>query len=169
MEKVILAIKLVYQEWGFRLLTIILFLGTFTFYLFLLPVSFTGGKIGLVSLKFLNPVLIFFSFSLALFFSLSLTFIIYSLRSGLKAKGRPQSIIAMIFALLPGFLCCTPLIPSLLVILGASTPLIFGLTGPIQGFFASYSLYFYIFSLILVVWAFYLSAKNLVGICHLKS
>lgn len=168
MEKIIIAIKLVYRKLSFRILTAILFLVIFILYLFLLPSTFTGGKIGFFSLQFLTIQLIFFSFALALFFSVSITFLVYSFRSGLKIKTAPQNISGMILALLPGMLCCTPVIPSILAILGASTPFLFRFSGPIQGFLTTYSTYFLTLSLMVVIWAFYLSAKNLVAVCSPK-
>ena len=163
--KVFRALKLVYQKPNQILLTFGLFLFIFFLYLFLLPATFTGGKIGLFSFKFLTPLIIFFAFWLALFFALTLTFIIYSFRQRIKIVSKKESILAVFLAVLPGFLCCSPFLPTLLIIFGASTPAVFGLIGPLQGFFVTYRFYFYLASLVLVIWAFYLSAKNLVAAC----
>lgn len=165
---IIAALKLIYQRRTRFLWTLGLFLPIFVLYIFLLPSSVTGGKIGLFSLKFLTPLLVFFAFALSFFFAIILTFIAYSISLGVKAAGSRKGIGAMILAVFPGLLCCSPFIPSLLAVLGASTPLIFGISGPIQGFFAQYSLYFYIASLAIVIWAFYLSAKNLVAACKVN-
>ncbi len=162
------ALKLVYQSRSRILLTVFLFLLIFALYLFLLPASFTGAKIGLFSLKFLTPLMVLIAFLLALFLAFTLTFVIYSWGLRAKVAGTKEGFGAALLAILPGLLCCSPFIPSLLVILGASTPAIFGLTGPLQGFFVTYSIHFYIVSLALVIWAFYLAAKNLVSVCKLK-
>jgi len=165
---VITALKFVYEKRSRILWTFFLFLLIFTLYLFLLPSSFTGAKIGFFSLKFLTPLMVFIAFTLALFLSITLTFIIYSFSQSARAAGAKEGLGAALLAILPGLLCCSPFIPTILVVLGASTPAIFGLTGPLQGFFVSYSLHFYIASLALVIWAFYLAAKNLVSVCKVK-
>ena len=53
---------------------------------------------------------------------------------------------AMHSSLSPAGICCTPIVPSLLALAGASTPQIFGLTGRIQGFFATYELPILVFA-----------------------
>lgn len=168
LDNFVIALKLVYQNRGRILLTAFLFLLIFVFYLFLLPASFTGAKIGLFSLKFLTPTMVSIAFLLALFLAFTLTFVIYSWSLRAKVAGTKEGFGAALLAILPGLLCCSPFIPTILVVLGASTPAIFGLTGPLQGFFVTYSLHFYIASLALVIWAFYLAAKNLVSVCKLK-
>lgn len=162
------ALKLVYQKRSRILWTVFLFLLIFALYLFLLPSSFTGAKIGLFSLKFLTPTMVLIAFLLALFLSLTLTFVIYSWGQHTKVAGTKEGFGAALLAIVPGLLCCSPFIPTILVVFGASTPAIFGLTGPLQGFFVTYSLHFYLASLVLVVWAFYLVAKNLVSVCKIK-
>lgn len=164
----ITALKLVYKSRTRILMTLFLFLLIFTLYIFLLPSSFTGAKIGLFSLKFLTPTMVLIAFLLALFLSLTLTFVIYSWRLRARAVGGKQGLGAALLAIVPGLLCCSPFIPTVLIIFGASTPAIFALTGPLQGFFVTYSLHFYIASLILVIWAFWLAAKNLVSVCKIK-
>jgi hypothetical protein len=167
-DNFVTALKLVYQKRGRILLTVFLFLLIFTLYLFLLPSSFTGAKIGFFSLKFLTPLMVLIAFLLAFFLSFTLTFVIYSWSLRVKTAGTTEGFGAALLAIIPGLLCCSPFIPTLLVVLGASTPAIFGLTGPLQGFFVTYSLHFYIVSLLLVIWAFYLAAKNLASVCKIK-
>ncbi len=73
----------------------------------------------------------------------------------------------MLSSFLPATICCTPVVPTLLAILGASTPQIFGLTGRIQGFFATYELLILAFALVLLFVSLRLATRSILGVCPL--
>ncbi len=163
------AFRLVFATRGYRLLAIILFLAFLTLYLFLLPGAYTGGIVGWASLRFLTPTLIFFSFLLSVLVSLSLTFSVYGFRVAASAKGQGASLLSVITSILPGVLCCTPVVPTLLALAGASTPTIFGLSGRIQGIFATYEVHFLVAAALLLLYALHRSVGHLFRSCRLTA
>ena len=134
------AIKLVLRSQPYRYLALGLFALALTAYVFTLPAAYTGGVVGLISLRYLTAELLFFSLALAALLSLALTLNIYAFRASIRQRSGGLSLGAALSSVLPATICCTPLVPSLLAILGATTPQIFGISGRIQGFFAIYEL-----------------------------
>jgi hypothetical protein len=159
------AVRLVLRAPPYRYVAPGLFLLSLTFYAFTLPAAYTGGAIGLISLRYLNAELLFFAVVLAGLLSVVLTLNIYAFRASLQRRNSGLSLGAVLASVLPSSLCCTSTVPSLLAVFGASTPQIFGLTGQIQGLFATYELAFLGAALILLLWSLYLAAKNLAGSC----
>lgn len=104
-------------------------------YTVLLPFAYTQ-RLSFHNWRYLNPELAGFSLVFGLLLGWIATLQIYALSC--RARGRPRGLSAgaTVVGLLPGLLCCTPVVPSLLAALGASTAGIYGLSGPIQGFFA---------------------------------
>ena len=157
------AIRLVLQSQPYRYLALGLFVLALTAYVFTLPAAYTGGVVGLISLRYLTAELLFFSFALSALLSLALTLNIYAFRGSIRQRSGGLSLGAALSSVLPASICCTPLVPSLLAILGATTPQIFGISGRIQGFFAIYELEILGFSLILLLVSLRLAARNLPG------
>ena len=161
----IAAAELVLRVSAYRVLTVCLFVLLLPVYLFTLPAVYTGGIVGLISLRYLNAELVFFSVALAGFLSLTLSLNIYAFRASVRGRGAGLSLGAMVASLLPTGVCCTSLVPSLLAVLGATTPQIFGLTGRIQGFFATYETAFLGGALLLVLISLRLAARSVMGFC----
>ena len=161
------AVSLVLHQRPYRYLALGLFTLALTVYVFTLPGAYTGGVIGLISLRYLTAELLFFAIALSVLLSLALTLNIYAFRASLRQRGSGLTFGAVIASLLPAGICCTPLVPTLLAILGASTPQIFGLTGRIQGVFATYEPLFLSFALILLLLSLRLAARNVLGSCAL--
>lgn len=161
------ALAIVLRTGKYRLLATGLCAMLLVVYLFTLPAVYTGGVVGLISLKYLTAELALFSIALALFLSLTLTLNIHAFRASSKSRSRGAGVSsgAILASLLPSGVCCTSLVPSLLAILGASTPQIFGMTGRIQGFVASNETAFLAFALVLVLFSFHLAAKASVRSC----
>jgi len=165
--------RLVFRQRGYRALGLLLFSGLFVLYLFLLPGAYTGGRIGLISLRYLNGPLISFAVALAAAASLTLTFNVYGFRAASKrvqgsGAGTGVGLASLLASVLPTMLCCTPLVPTALALLGASTPTIFGVTGKIQGFFAAYELPILAGALMLLLYALYRSVGQLSRACSVK-
>lgn len=159
------AMVTVYENRNYLFISLLSFLALLTLYLFLLPGAYTGGRIGLISFGYLNGTLIFFSVALSALASLTLTLNLYSFKLVSSTAGQGAGFISLISSILPGMLCCSPIVPTFLSLLGASTPTIFGLSGKIQGFFAANLLYFLIAALILLLWSFYLISGRIAGVC----
>ena len=161
------AIRLVLQSQPYRYLALGLFALALTAYVFTLPAVYTGGVIGLISLRYLNAELLFFSIALAALLSLALTLNIYAFRTATRRRSGSLSLAGVFSSFLPATICCTPVVPTLLAILGATTPQIFGLTGQIQGFFATYELVILAFALILLLVSLRLATRSILGSCPL--
>lgn len=144
-----------------------LFLPALALYLFTLPAIFTGGVIGFVSLRYLNAELVFFSVALALLLSLVLTLNTYGFRASLRRQSAGLSVGAVLASLVPSSVCCTSLVPSLLAVVGASTPQIFSVTGLIQGTVARYEVAFLGLALLLLLVSLHLAARNILSSCSL--
>lgn len=130
-----------------------------TLYLFTLPATYTGGRIGLVSIQFLNAKLALFSFIMALLVSLIIPFTIYSFKQGKKTM-KATSTSGFIGSILPPLLCCSPIIPSIAATLGAVSPAIFGLSGALQGFIATNETYILSGSTLLLSYSLIQTAKS---------
>ncbi len=161
------ACRLVFQAASYRYLASGLFLLALAFYLLTLPAAYTGGTIGLVSARYLNAELAFFSLVLAALLSLVLMLNLYAFRASLRRQGVGLSATGVLASLVPSSLCCTSLVPSLLAAVGASTPQIFRVTGLIQGTVARYESLFLIVALVLLLVSLHLAASNILGPCAL--
>lgn len=161
------AAGLVFHQRPYRYLALGLFALALAVYVFTLPAAYTGGVIGLISLRTLTAELLFFALALSALLSLALTLNIYAFRASLRRRGSGLTFGAVIASLLPAGICCTPLVPTLLAILGASTPQIFGLTGRIQGVFATYEPLFLSVALILLLFSLRLVTRNVLASCAL--
>jgi hypothetical protein len=157
----------VFQAAPYRYLASGLFLLALAFYLLTLPAAYTGGIIGLVSARYLNPELVFFSLALALLLSLVLTLNLYGVRASLRREGAGLSATGVLASLVPSSLCCTSLAPSLLAAVGASTPRIFRVTGLIQGTVARYESLFLVVALVLLLVSLHLAGRNILSSCSL--
>ena len=161
------ATGLVFQTRPYRYLAAGLFALALTLYAFTLPATYTGGVIGLISLRYLNGELLFFSVALAALLSLALTLNVYAFRATVRKTGRGLTVGALASSLLPASVCCTPLVPTLLAVAGASTPQIFGVTGRVQGLFATYELPILAIALVLLLFSLRLAGRSILGSCPL--
>ncbi len=161
------AVGLVLHAPPYRYLALAVFALALTLYVFTLPAVYTGGVIGLISLRYLDAELLFFSVALAALLSLALTLNIYALRASIRRRSGGLSLAGVLSSFLPATICCTPVVPSLRAILGATTPQIFGLTGQIQGFFATYEPVILAFALVLLLVSLRLTTRSILGSCPL--
>ncbi len=163
---VVSALGTVFHERSYGHLAFGVFLLGLAFYLITLPATYTGGVIGFAALRHLNGELVLLAFLLALLLSVVLTLNAYSVRTALRVRGAGLSIGAVVASLVPGSVCCTPLVPSMLAAIGASTPQIFGLTGRIQGTVVRYEALFPVLSILLLLVALRLAAQGICGSCR---
>lgn len=155
-------IRTVFSSKNYMVLSIITFLFSLLIYLFTLPATYTGGRIGLISLKMLDFRLTFFSFIMAFLISLIIPLIAYSFGNGMRAN--KTALTGFFGSILPPLLCCSPLIPSLAGILGAISPFFFKIRS-IQGFVAANETYILIGSTLLLLFALIQTAKR-ISVCE---
>lgn len=106
-----------------------------TLYTILLPFEFTQ-RFSLANWNYLDPYLAAWSIVLGIGMSLVIVLQIYAMRRIRSTQTSTLSGFAFIGSILPSFLCCTPIIPTLLAFIGLSTVSVYGTTGALQHFFA---------------------------------
>lgn len=153
------AIRMVFSSKRYLALGIGSFIAFLLLYLFTLPATYTGGRIGLISLRLLNLKLAAFSFIMALLIALIIPFIVYSLKQGAKTR-KATSASGFIGSVLPPILCCSPIIPTIAGVLGAVSPVVFGFSGAVQGFIATNETYILLGATLLLLFAVVQTAKS---------
>jgi len=135
------------------------------FYLFMLPSPAVGG-LSPLALRYLTPPLALAAVVLGFGFALAV-----AINAGSFANRRHTAeavgIGGLLASLLPGSLCCTSVVPSLLALLGLSTSSILGTTGRIQSVFALHENAFIIFSVAAVLVSILLAARNRTSVCEI--
>ena len=121
------------------------------FYTLLLPFSYTQ-RFELANWNYLDAYLLVWSIVLGLAMGLVLSIQVYAIRriADTRAANSTTTGLAFVAGLLPSFLCCTPIIPSLLAFIGMSGVGLYTTTGTLQHFFAVHQTEFLATSLILL-------------------
>lgn len=121
-------------------------------YTLLLPFNFTQ-RLEFANWDYLSAALVVWSVVLGGAMSFVLVVQIYATRRVVEAKvaSGTASGLALIVSLLPSFLCCTPIVPTLLAFVGVSGVGLYTTTGSIQHFFAVHQTEFLAGSLLLLV------------------
>lgn len=132
------------------------------FYLFLLP-SLPDGTFSSYAINFITPVQITFSFVFGICFALIIVLNILAFKN--KTSTSKKLSIGAVFATLVNGLCCTPVIPSVIALTGASTPLLFEYSPPIEAFFENYAVYFYVLSALLMFVSIHYISKRISCCC----
>jgi hypothetical protein len=135
------------------------------FYLVMLPSSAVGGFTP-VALHYLTPLLALAAIALGYGFALTIAINVSSFARRNRASG-VVGVGGLLAAVLPGSLCCTSVVPSLLAALGASTPTILGTSGKIQSVFANYEGAFIGASVAAVGLSIVLAARNHASSCSI--
>lgn len=137
------------------------------FYLVMLPSSAVGG-FSLIALHYLTPALALAAAALGYGFALALAVNASALTQRSRAAGA-VGVGGLLAAVLPGSLCCTSIIPSLLAAFGASVPTILGTTGKIASVFAVYEGAFIAASIAGVALSIILAARSCAASCSLPT
>lgn len=119
-------------------------------YSLLLPFEYTQ-RVGIGNWAYLTPLLGFWSVLLGFGIGFLLLVQIYSMRTLVAARPAKVGGGAALISLLPSFLCCTPLIPTLLAFVGLSGGTLYSTTGGVQHFFATEQTPLLLFSLALIL------------------
>lgn len=153
------AARIVFSSKKYVVLGISSFIAFFLLYIFALPATYTGGRIGLISLRLLNVKLAAFSFIMALLIALIIPLTVYSFKQGAKTR-KATATSGFVGSVLPPLLCCSPLLPSLAGVLGAVSPAVFGFSGAVQGFIATNETYILLGATLLLLFAVVQTAKS---------
>jgi len=172
MSYIIQANKLVFKRQKYIILTVIFFVVFFVLYAFILPATYTGGRIGLVSLRLITPNLVLFTFLFSVLLAPAMSFAVYAFRKKQTAQSTSSAAGGFVGSILPPLLCCSPLLPSLAALIGGTIPFAFGVSGFIQGFMATYETEIFIAVTIVLIYSLYQNAKQVVwaeqGICSTR-
>ena len=131
-------------------------------YAMILPATYTGGAVGLVSLRFLDLGSFVLALFMGLLLALTLALGVYSFRCGAGAKPA-GSALGAVLAILPSLLCCSPILPLTLSAIAAVLPAAGALGIPIQGFIATHEPEIYGIAAALMVWGLYGNARRVLS------
>lgn len=131
-------------------------------YAMILPATYTGGAIGLVSLHFLTPGMLALALLMALLLALTLALGVHGFRNGSGAKPA-GSALGAVLAALPPLLCCSPILPLAISAVAAILPAAGPLGLPIQGFIATHELEIYGVAIALMAWGLYGNARRVLS------
>jgi len=118
-----------------------------------LPFAFTQ-RLSLRNWQFLTPRLLGFAIALGIGMAFLLTVQVHAFRRAAAARrasgDKALSGFALVVSLLPTFLCCTPVIPTVLATFGLSAISVYSTTRPLQRFFEIHQTAFIAVSLALL-------------------
>jgi len=122
------------------------------FYTLLLPFDYTQ-RFELSNWDYLSAYLLVWAIVLGLAMGLVLSVQVYAMRKVVSARAASGAAggVAFVVSLLPSFLCCTPIVPSVLAFVGVSGVGLYTTTGTLQHFFAVHQTEFLAASLVLLV------------------
>ncbi len=121
------------------------------FYTLLLPFDYTQ-RFELANWDYLDAYLLTWAIVLGLAMGLVLSVQVYAMRriAAARAASGAAGGLAFVVSLLPSFLCCTPIVPSVLAFVGVSGVGLYTTTGSLQHFFAVHQTEFLSASLVLL-------------------
>ncbi len=128
-------------------------------YAMILPATYTGGAIGLVSLRFLTLGMFALALLMALLLALTLALGVYGFHNGSGAKPA-GSALGAVLAALPPLLCCSPILPLAISAVAAILPAAGYIGMPIQGFIATHEPEIYSVAIALMAWGLYGNARR---------
>lgn len=167
---IIQASRLVFSSRGYFVLGIVSFAVFFTLYAFVLPATYTGGRVGFVSLQFLSLRLGLFAFLFSILLAFILPFAIYAFRKRRGSHGSSTTAGSFLGSILPPLLCCSPFLPSLAAFASGIFPFAFGVSGFAQGFIATYETQIFIAIVIILAYSLHQNSKQVVraaqGVCE---
>lgn len=158
-SKIISALYFTFSNKKQKLIGVVTFLVVFFFYLIILPASSTGGRISLANLNYLSLQLISFALIMA-----ALLALIVPMNLKLKASGqkthKATAVIGGVGGFIGSLLCCSFILPSIIALIAVVLPNVSFLTG-VQGFIATHEADILLLSLVILIYAFIVSARQL--------
>jgi len=121
-------------------------------YTILLPFAYTQ-RFELANWNYLDAYLLAWAIVLGLGMAFVVSVQVYAMRRIAAARVASGAVggLAFVGSLLPSFLCCTPIIPTVLAFVGVSGIGLYGTTGTLQHFFAVHQTEFLSASLVLLL------------------
>ena len=116
----------------FTLTTLVVAFG----YSVLLPFDYTQ-RVSFANWNYLNARLLAFTVAFGLTIGLVVTLQVHAVRQVIRQRSGAVTGIAAVVSFLPSFLCCTPVVPTILGVFGASAATTYRTTGTVQYFFAT--------------------------------
>lgn len=163
MKYIIEATRTVFTSFGYQTFAILTFTMFFTLYAFILPATYTGGRIGMVSLQFITPTLALFAFLFALLLAFILPFAVYAFQKKRNSGSGNSSAVGSLFgSVIPPLLCCSPLLPTVAALFAGFFPFIFGVSGFIQGFIATYETPIFTIAALILLYSLWQNARQVV-------
>ena len=153
------ASSIVFSQRKYQAIGAVTFVVFATLYLFTLPATYTGGRVGLVSLRLLTPMLATFSVIMAGLVAVIVSFTAYMIRLGGSASSATTTT-GFVGSVLPPLLCCSPLLPILAASVVGVFPAAFGVSGFIQGVMATYEVEILTMATLVLVYAATQNAKG---------
>jgi hypothetical protein len=153
------AFSLVFERRAYLYSFLVLSVTISSLYIVLLP-SLPLGTLNFQVVRFITPLQLAFAVVFGILLSLVVVINVYSAK--FRVKGTKAITIGSILAGAVNGLCCTPVIPSLIAVLGASSTVIFQYAPPIEAFFERDYPYFYLLSALLLLLSLQRSSKNIV-------
>lgn len=121
-------------------------------YSILLPANYTQ-QISWMNWQFLTTQDLAFALVLGLLIAAQVNLQLRAMHRHMPRGGRRLTAMASLLALVPNLLCCTPVVPTLVGLLGLSSVGALPISGPIQGFFSRYQMEFLGGSVLLLVFS----------------
>ncbi|MDG6926536.1 MAG: hypothetical protein JRN09_08275 [Nitrososphaerota archaeon] len=146
----------------YLLLFLALSMSVSVLYMFLLP-SLPLGALVPYAIQFITPTQVAFALTFGVLIALVATLDVYAFR--MRASSVKAVTVGSILASLVNGLCCTPLIPSLIAMTGASTPALYEISPRLQAFFEFNSQYFYALSVALLLISVHYLSRSITSCC----
>ena len=160
------AIRLVFDSKAYSVAFLLIATLSFLGYSYLL--SSSSLNLTLPKIAFgLNVYSLIVSISVSVLLALSLVMNAFAFVNGAALSGK-AGLGAVIAAIIPGGLCCTSVVPAILAAFGASTTTVIGITGGLQGPFATYETLFITISIGLLLLSVLLVSRNIAKCCTVK-
>jgi hypothetical protein len=159
-------IRIALRPWRYRAAFAALAVIFFFAYSYLLGDS--SLNLGVQHIAFgLGLYAISFAMLIGILLSLSIAINAFAFSNSVKMSAK-SGLGAAIAIAIPGALCCTSVIPALLATIGASTPTIIGVTGKLQGPFATYEIPIMLASAALLIISIIAEARKVGRCCVVK-
>jgi hypothetical protein len=159
---VIGATRLVFSSKAYFAAFIVIVVLSFLGYSYLLSTSSLNIATPKIALG-LNAYSLVVSASISVLLSLSLVVNAFAFANRAAPSGKAG--LGAVLAIIPSSLCCTAVIPTILAAFGASTSTIIGITGKLQGPFATYETLFIAASIGILLLSFLFVSRNIAKCC----
>lgn len=161
------AIRLTYSKKPYILLSIISGSSLILLYYYLIKIGYIFTPVLLNSILLGRIFDIIGFFIISILFAISISMVVYMFHIHKVKKNKSETAGALVVGVFTQMLCCTPIIGSLLVILGFSTSTVLSTAGIIQGTFVELEPILVIVSIGLLIFSIKANANSILG-CKTK-